>query len=289
MPCQSVKEPYFEELLRLYVTEKIYSLWESDDSAEDDADDGLEDEVLAPLSEDAFWDLYDKSIQSDSKTIEKIMQTRYLNERRPIEKTAKNLRIILSWREDRLELFHIYACMEPETFNHLVSILSSHHIFQNDSAAPQIEPELHILVALRRFGTYGNVALVDTISHWVGVGTGTIELITKRVMIAVLESNLQAEYIYWPSLTERKDHKARVEEISIPEWRDGWAMVDSILIPIYSKLHYFRDRFFNRKKNYSMNLQITSTPDLHIVDYATGFIGSQSDSHCFRETRLAKE
>ncbi len=64
-------------------------------------------------------------------------------------------------------------------------------------------------------------------------------------------------------------------------------MIDGTLIPLYSKLQYYRDLWFDRKTNYSMNVQIINTPILKIIDYASGFRGSQYDSHCFNYSRLA--
>ena len=44
---------------------------------------------------------------------------------------------------------------------------------------------------------------------------------------------------------------------------------------------------FDRKSNYSMNVQIINTSNLKIIDYASGFCGSQHDFYCFNYTCLA--
>ena len=64
-------------------------------------------------------------------------------------------------------------------------------------------------------------------------------------------------------------------------------MVDGTLILLYSKLRYYWDLLFDQKSNYSMNVQIINTHYLKIIDYASGFCGSQHDSHCSNYTRLA--
>ena len=38
-----------------------------------------------------------------------------------------------------------------------------------------------------------------------------------------------------------------------------------------------------------MNVQIINTPNLKIIDYASGFVGSHHDTYCFASTRLAQE
>jgi hypothetical protein len=63
-------------------------------------------------------------------------------------------------------------------------------------------------------------------------------------------------------------------------------MIDGTLIPIFEKPYFYGETFFDRKSNYSLNVQIINTPDRRIIDYATGFVGSRGDAHCYKETLL---
>ncbi len=65
-------------------------------------------------------------------------------------------------------------------------------------------------------------------------------------------------------------------------------MVDGTTIPIFEKLHYFGESFYDRKAQYSINAQIINTLNRQIIEYATGFNGSRHDIHCFGFTRLSK-
>lgn len=47
-----------------------------------------------------------------------------------------------------------------------------------------------------------------------------------------------------------------VAEKVIKGWNGGWCMIDGTLVPLYSKPHYFGERFFDCKSNYSVNVQV---------------------------------
>lgn len=49
---------------------------------------------------------------------------------------------------------------------------------------------------------------------------------------------------------------------------------------------YYGEAHFDRKGNYSINTQIVNTPNLQIIDYASGFRESGHDMHCFEHTKL---
>jgi hypothetical protein len=65
-------------------------------------------------------------------------------------------------------------------------------------------------------------------------------------------------YVHMPTEAEKERAKEWVEQQSgCHEWRDGWCMVDSTLIPLASRPHWFGVSYFDRKMNYSMNLQVS--------------------------------
>lgn len=80
--------------------------------------------------------------------------------------------------------------------------------------------------ALQRFGRYGNSASKDRVAQWAGVGEGTVDKVTKRVIHAVLSSHLRTKHVRWPTGAEREAAKNAVEELSLAVWRNGWAMID---------------------------------------------------------------
>ncbi|KAG6847352.1 hypothetical protein C0991_001977, partial [Blastosporella zonata] len=76
---------------------------------------------------------------------------------------------------------------------------------------------------------------------------------TRRVIIASL--HLHDEVIHWPTREEKEAASDWVEEFSCPAWRDGFCMVDGTLIPLFEKPGYHGEAYFDRKSNYSLNVQ----------------------------------
>lgn len=167
--------------------------------------------------------------------------------------------------------------MYLQTIDLLVSQLAKMSVFYNQDEAPQIAVEKQVLITLRRLGTYGNGVSLEKCSHWAGVGKGTIEFITRRVLVAIHTSTLQEDHVRWPPLgPEREEATQWVEDqANSVFWRDGWCMINGTLVPIYTKPHYFGESWYDRKSNYSMNVQIINTPNLKIIDYVSGFVGSR--------------
>lgn len=140
------------------------------------------------------------------------------------------------------------------------------------------------MITVRRIGTSKKVH-----SHaiWSGVGYGTVDLCTRKVMTAIHNSSLRRMHIRWPIGQEREEPKQWTNAQACPAWRDGWCIVDGTLIPLYNRPRDYGDLWFDRKSNYSMNVQEIITPNLKIIDYyVSGFRGAQHDSHYFT-TRLA--
>ncbi|KIK79565.1 hypothetical protein PAXRUDRAFT_769110 [Paxillus rubicundulus Ve08.2h10] len=66
-------------------------------------------------------------------------------------------------------------------------------------------------------------------------------------------------------------------------------MVDGTLVLLYSHPSFYGNSWYDHKSNYSMNVQIVSTPDLCIIDYSVGLPSSQHDSPAFVENHISKE
>ena len=118
----------------------------------------------------------------------------------------------------------------------------------------QISVETQVIIALKRFG---NLATVHKYAMWAGVRYGTVDLCTCRVLIAKHSSSLKFKHVRWPVGQERKEVKLWAETQACPEWRDGWYIVDGTLIPLYNKPWYYGKLWFDRKSNYSMNIQVS--------------------------------
>lgn len=103
--------------------------------------------------------------------------------------------------------------MSPASFDALVLELEGADIFHNQLNNTQMPVERQVLIALKRFGAYGNGMSLHDIAEWAGIGYGTVDFITQRVIIAVLDTNLRrARHIRWPIRQEREVAKEWVED-----------------------------------------------------------------------------
>ncbi len=60
------------------------------------------------------------------------------------------------------------------------------------------------------------------VSECIGIEYGTVDLITRRVIIAVLDTNLRARHIPWPIGKKRKIANELVEDQTCSTFRNGW-------------------------------------------------------------------
>lgn len=113
-----------------------------------------------------------------------------------------------------------------------------------------------LAIALYRFGHYGNAASLDSIAKWAGYAKGTVLLATRRVMTAVLRPGFMQEAVRMPNVEEKEEAKQWVEDHSCHAWRDGWCLVDGTLVPLYERPFWYGESYFDRKCNYSLNIQV---------------------------------
>ncbi|KAJ3502372.1 hypothetical protein NLJ89_g8916 [Agrocybe chaxingu] len=204
---------------------------------------------------------------------------RYLQERRPITKTRENLRLLLDDHKiNRPEIFRSYLRITPACFDDLVSAIEDDEVFCNNSQNDQMPVAEQVAIALYRFGHYGNAASCMKVALHFGVGYGTVQLVTTRVMKACCSERFRAASVQWASPQAKEAAKQWVEKASCPAWRNGWLMVDGTLVPLFRRPAFFGNVWFDRKSNYLMNVQLVSTPDCQIIDYAVGLPGSQHDA-----------
>lgn len=129
-------------------------------------------------------------------------------------------------------------------------------IFHNNSNNAQIPVEQQLAIALYRFGHYGNAASTMKVALWAGVGFGTVPLVTKCVLKALNSERFCCSSVRWANSAAKATVKAWTEEASCPAWRDGWPMVDGTLVPLFMWPAFFGNTWFDRKSNYSMNIQV---------------------------------
>jgi hypothetical protein len=123
--------------------------------------------------------------------------------------------------------------------------------------------EEQVVIALYRFGHFGNAASTMKVALQFGVGYGTVHLVTTRVMKATCTPRFRAASVQWASGMVKEEAKQWVEGVSCPAWRNGWLMVDGTLVPLFRRPGHFGNVWFDRKSNYSMNVQVYNPKNCH--------------------------
>ena len=192
---------------------------------------------------------------------------RYLVDREPIVKSGENLQLLLTeWKFSRPEIFRAYVRVTPDCFDVLVSALQDDPVFHSESYVPQMPVAAQVAIALYRFGHYGNAISIKMVALWAGIGYGTVRLITQRVIKAICSDRFRRSALYWPTANEKEEAKMWVEENSCPAWRDGWVMVDGTLVPLYARPAFYGNTWYDRKSNYSLNVQVCLFIDVILVN-----------------------
>jgi hypothetical protein len=84
-------------------------------------------------------------------------------------------------------------------------------------------------------------------------------------MKAICSDCFRHSALYWPTLDEKEEAKRWVEENSCPAWRDGWLMVDGTLVPLYARPAFYGNTWYDRKSNYSLNVQVSVVTCLSVL------------------------
>lgn len=152
----------------------------------------------------------------------------------------------------------------PLTFDTLVTAIIMDPIFENNSYHPQMPVEEQLAITLYRFGHDGNAASLQGVANWAAVGKGTVLLVTRRVMTAILRPHFMDDVVCFPTTEEKEMAKEWVHRRSCKAWRNGWCLVDGTLIPLAERPHWYGESYFDRKSRYSLNIQASLKLELEI-------------------------
>jgi hypothetical protein len=188
-------------------------------------------------------------------SLQTIAETRILNPH-DVAKCSQLDLVLVEFKTDDPKRFRQNLRVSPSTFDSLLKMIERHLVFTNNSYRSQVPVNAQLAITLYRLGHNGNTASVDAIAQWAGLSAGTIVNCTRRVMVAFLA--LHDTAIRWPSDEEKEEAKEWVESVSCHAWRDGFCMVDGTLVPLFEKPGHHGEAYFDRKSNYSLNVQVST-------------------------------
>ncbi|KAF7368124.1 DDE Tnp4 domain-containing protein [Mycena sanguinolenta] len=278
---------YIPELLSISSdSESDESDWDWS-SAVDGDDEESDDDSDSGSAADGRPSLLRRWIREE---IDSMYQRRYEQPRDELPRGPSYLHHVLTaLKNGRPDHFRQNLRVSPLTFDTLVKALEDDPIFFNNSNQPQLPVEHQVAVALYRFGHDGNAASLQAVANWAGLGKGTVHLATRRVMTAVLRPGFMQKAVRLPTAQEKEKAKEWVKRHSCRAWRHGWCFVDGTLVPLDERPTWYGESYFDRKCNYSLNIQIVNLPNLRIIDFSYGRTGSTHDSSAFKDTLVFQQ
>lgn len=221
----------------------------------DDVAAGYEAGSSDDLSTDAEEDrLFTKRLSALQERINYLTSTRVLFPNR-VHKLSQLYLVLVLYKEDDHKRFRQNLRVNPETFDELIKRIEGDLIFASDGPQDQMPLDEQLAITLFRFGHHGNAASVEAIAQWAGTSAGMVVNATRRVITAFL--SLHDTVVRWPSAREKEDAKEWVEAATCVAWRNGYIFVDGTLVPLAEKPGYHGEAYFDRKSNYSLNVQVS--------------------------------
>lgn len=268
-PRQQAADALYQAFLVNLIANAESEAWIND--GDDDSDSDSDSDSTASSSWSSSSSSSSESDDDEPSAAEDYLNSmaelysqRYLAERRDIPKTDSMMHLLLNvYKQDFPDIFRSYLRIEPYCFDKLVDAIRDDEIFQNNSNNSQMPVEEQVVIALYRFGHFGNAASTMKVALQFGVGYGTVHLITTRVMKATCTPRFRAASVQWASGAVKEEAKQWVEGVSCPAWRNGWLMVDGTLVPLFRRPGHFGNVWFDCKSNYSMNVQVYNPKNCH--------------------------
>jgi len=167
-------------------------------------------------------------------------------------------------------------------FDRLYNLIKDNPLFHSNKL--QIECSVQLAVTLYRLGIYGTGASLPNIAMLFGLGDGsTITRITRQVFKAF--KNLKNKYIYWPDAEERKQLAVENKK-ELPNCI-GW--MDGTHIKLEEAPRADKDSYYDKNKNYSIQVQIICDHTKRIRNFVAGYPGSVHDSRVWNECEISKQ
>ena len=175
--------------------------------------------------------------------------------------------------------------MRRQSFDKLVSLISSHPVFTRGVRGPSQDPVAHQLMSFLSYvGT--PTATVHGLRSCFRDGAGTNDLYRSRVVTAIL--SISDDYYYWPDESERKEISQRIyEKYRFP---NCVGTADGTLNELQTRPRTEDAADYSgRKFGYSLSTMVVNDDRRKIRYIFAGWVGSAHDNRVFRNSILFKE
>ena len=153
-----------------------------------------------------------------------LLTARVLEACPPVKKSGQLDLYLTNFRRDHPNRFRKKLRVSPVVFDCLMELIEDHGIFHNNSHVPQHPVPIQLAIFLVRVGHYGNASSPEYVAQWAGVCIGTVINATYRCLVAFLA--LYNEVVMMPSEEEKEWAKKYIEEVTCPEWQNGFLLAD---------------------------------------------------------------
>jgi hypothetical protein len=198
-----------------------------------------------------------------------LLTARVLEVHPPVEKSGQLNLVLFNFRLHHPDRFRKKLRVSPPVFDRLEELIKDHSIFHNDSNVPQHPVHIQLAIFLVRVGHYGNASSPEDVAQWAGVCVGTVVNATYRCLIAFLA--LHDKAVMMPPEEEKEQAKQYVEEVTCPEWRNGFLLADGTKFVLFQKPGLHGEAWYDKNKNYSVDCQVcASNPSgCQVLTYCT--------------------
>ena len=190
-----------------------------------------------------------------------------------------------TWLNER-EFRRTFSMDRPH-FWKLHGLIKDHDIFKRGTRAPpQAKSEYQLMVLLAYMRTEGNGMCNESARNLFLTGSGTVEKMRQRVVLAIQEKLLDAT-VFWPDKKERKViSQAFLDDFEIP---NVTAILDSTLLGIaFTPRREDAGDFKGRKGHYTLTCLIANDHKKRIRYYHLGWPGSTHDDRVLLNSWLAQ-
>jgi hypothetical protein len=288
MPHISKRRIFINRLEQLALLDEVCP--ENEDSS-DSSDNTSEDDTSSTGTDSSNTDADSSSISTDSSSngsnsplylLSLFKSIRYISRRSCIPKSRHFMENILPMLTD--ERFKSEMRVSRNGFREILRNIRNHPVFTNKSFNNQLSISNQLCIALYRFGRYGNGASMRDIANHFGLGEGTLDLCTNRIIKAIIE--LTPKYLRWYTTLEKEDTKQQIKREK--GFSNCLGFLDGTTIILDFKPGIDSESYYNRKSRYGLNTQIISDFNGRIRFLFAGYPASVHDSRCISYSNLAR-